>query len=421
MGSGLPLEGVRILDLSRALAGPYATALLADLGAEVIKTESIKGGDSSRSWPPFENDHSLYFDSANRNKSSIAIDFYTQPGRDLLWQLAVGSDVVVENFRPGVLATMGLDPDALREAKPGIIIASVSGFGTTGPLSQAPGLDQVAQGMTGLMSVTGADAENMYRVGVPIIDMVAGINTALGIAAALVGRNGTGVGMEVSTSLLETGLALGAFQGQKYLSTGEVPVPQGNNHPVLSPYGVFRTGDIPVIIAVGNQKQWRDACVLLGDPELADNADYATGKLRNVNRAALKVVLEGLLAHRTAAEWLPLLRGAAIPAGPIYNYGQAFADPQVRSLEMVQTVHRADGSPLPLVRGPISVDRRAPRIRKAPPVLGEDTLAVLAGLGLTSEQVAGLVDAGIVLAAPGAGAPGAAAGATADAATGARP
>ncbi|GAA4657516.1 CaiB/BaiF CoA transferase family protein [Arthrobacter cryoconiti] len=398
--SGLPLEGIRVLDLSRALAGPYATALLSDLGAQIIKTESIKGGDSSRSWPPFENEHSLYFDSANRGKQSIAIDFYSQEGRDLLWQLAVSSDVVVENFRPGVLATMGLDPDALRETKPEIVIASVSGFGATGPLAQAPGLDQVAQGMTGLMSVTGADAANMYRVGVPIIDMVSGINTALGIVAALVGRNRTGTGMEVSTSLLETGLALAAFQGQKYLSTGEVPVPAGNNHPVLSPYGVFSTGDIPVIIAVGNQTHWRVLCELLGAPELTDHPEYATGKLRNVNRHALKVVLEELLASGSAEHWLGELRTAKIPAGPIYNYEQAFADPQVKALGMVQTVQRRDGSELPLVRGPISVNRTAPRITTAPPVLGQDTLDVLAELNLSPEQISGLVQAGIVLAAP---------------------
>ncbi|MGO4382710.1 CaiB/BaiF CoA transferase family protein [Specibacter sp. RAF43] len=397
-GTALPLEGIRVLDLSRALAGPYATALLGDLGAEIIKTESIKGGDSSRSWPPFENDHSLYFDSTNRGKQSIAIDFYSPEGRELLWQLALSADVVVENFRPGVLSTMGLDPDLLREAKPGIIIASVSGFGATGPLSQAPGLDQVAQGMTGLMSVTGADASTMYRVGVPIVDMVSGINTALGIAAALVGRHRTGEGMEVSTSLLETGLALAAFQGQKFLSSGEVPVPQGNNHPVLSPYGVFRTGDIPIIIAVGNQTQWRVLCGLLGDPELADHPDYLTGKLRNVNRHALKSVLEDLLAKGAAGRWLLELRAAKIPAGPIYNYEQAFADDQVRALEMVQTVHRSDGTALPLIRGPISVNRTAPVIRKAPPALGEDTLAVLEGLSLSAEQIAGLVDAGIVLA-----------------------
>lgn len=396
----LPLDGIRILDLSRALAGPYATALLSDLGAEVVKTESIKGGDSSRAWPPFENDHSLYFDSANRGKQSIAVDFYTQPGRELLWKLAMSADVVVENFRPGVLATMGLDPDELRAAKPEIIIASVSGFGATGPLSTAPGLDQVAQGMSGLMSVTGADADHMYRVGVPIVDMVSGINTALAIAAALVGRARTGEGMEVSTSLLETGLALGAFQSQNYLSNGEVPVPLGNTHPVLTPYGVFATADIPIIIAVGNEKQWQQLCVLLGAPELAQRPEYATGKLRHGNEAVLKTEIEGLLARRVASEWLPVLRAAAIPAGPIYNYEQAFADEQVKSLGMVETVLRADGTELPLVRGPISVNRQAPRIRKAPPSLGEDTMAVLAGLNLTQEQIAGLVEANIVKAAP---------------------
>lgn len=396
---GLPLEGIRILDLSRALAGPYATALLGDLGATIIKTESIKGGDSSRSWPPFENDHSLYFDSANRGKESIAIDFYTQAGRDLLWQLAMSADVVVENFRPGVLATMGLDPEQLRAAKPALVIASVSGFGASGPLAQAPGLDQVAQGMSGLMSVTGQDADNMYRVGVPIVDLVSGINTALAIAAALVGRDRTGAGMEVSTSLLETGLALSAFQGQKYLSTGDVPVPLGNTHPALTPYGVFATADIPVIIAVGNEKQWQQLCMLLGAPQLADRPEYGTGKLRHANEPALKAELEELLAARTAGDWLPVLRAAAIPAGPIYNYEQAFADEQVKALDMVETVHRADGTPLPLVRGPISINREAPRIRKAPPALGEDTLAVLAGLSLSPGQIAGLVDAGIVLAA----------------------
>lgn len=396
----LPLAGTRILDLSRALAGPYAAALLSDLGATVIKAENIKGGDSSRSWPPFEDEHSLYFDSCNRGKESIAVDFYSQPGRELLWQLAMSADVVLENFRPGVLATMGLDPDELRAAKPELILASVSGFGVTGPLAQAPGLDQVAQGMSGLMSVTGPDVAGMCRVGVPIVDMVAGINTALGIAAALVARGRSGEGMEVSTSLLETGLALGAFQSQRYLSTGEVPVPQGNTHPALTPYGVFATADIPLIIAVGNEKQWQQLCGLLGAPELAERPDYATGKLRHANEAALKDELEALLGERTAEAWLPLLRAAAIPSGPIYNYAQVFADEQVRSLAMVETVQRADGSALPLVRGPISVNRRAPRIRKAPPSLGEDTLEVLRGLALSEEQIAGLVDAGIVLAAP---------------------
>jgi crotonobetainyl-CoA:carnitine CoA-transferase CaiB-like acyl-CoA transferase len=394
----LPLQGIVVLDLTRALAGPYATALLADLGATVTKVESIKGGDSTRGWPPFEGEHSLYYDSVNRGKSSIAIDFYSAEGRALLRQLALSADVVIENFKPGTMAEMGLDPAALRAEKPALVIASVSGFGATGPLSQTAGLDQVAQGMSGLMSVTGAGPDEMYRVGIPVIDIYAGIFTALGIAAALVGRERTGAGLEVSTSLLEAALAISVFQGQRYLSTGEVPVPQGNNHPVLSPYGVFATADIPIIIAVGNETHWRDLCALLGEPTLADESDYATGKSRSQHRDALAGRLEALLAARSGLDWVALLRKTGIPAGPIYNYAQVFEDPQVKHLEMVQHVTRNDGSDLPLLRGPISIDGQAPTIAKAPPALGEDTIAVLDALGLSDEQVRGLIAAGIVMA-----------------------
>ena len=250
MSGPLPLDGITVLDLTRALAGPYATALLADMGATITKVESMKGGDSTRGWPPFENEHSLYFDSVNRGKSSIALDFYTPEGRTLLRQLALASDVVVENFRPGVMAEMGLDAASLRAERPSLIIASVSGFGSTGPLSQTAGLDQVAQAMSGLMSVTGKNASELYRVGIPIVDIYAGVFTAFGIVAALLGRERTGGGLEVSTSLLEAAIAISAFQGQRYLSTGVVPEPQGNNHPVLAPYGMFATADIPIIIAV---------------------------------------------------------------------------------------------------------------------------------------------------------------------------
>jgi CoA:oxalate CoA-transferase len=392
----LPLAGIHVLDLSRALAGPYATALLSDLGATVTKVESIKGGDSTRGWPPFENEHSLYFDSVNRGKSSIALDFYQPDGQKLLRELALAADVVIENFRPGVMAEIGLDPASLRAEKPSLIVASVSGFGSTGPLSQTAGLDQVAQGMSGIMSVTGEDTDNMYRVGLPIVDIYAGIFTAFGIAAALVGRERNGNGLEVSTSLLEAALAVSVFQGQRYLSTGEIPVPQGNNHPVLVPYGVFATADIPIIVAAGTDKHWRDLCVLLGDPALADVPEFATGKDRTRNRDAVKARLEALLAARSGIEWVDALRAAGIPAGPIYNYEQAFADPQVVHLDMVQHVSRPDGSDLPLLRGPLSIGGVGTKIRRAPPGLGEDTLRVLAELGLTDEQVAGLASAGVI-------------------------
>ena len=396
MSAPLPLDGITVLDLTRALAGPYATALLADMGATITKVESVKGGDSTRGWPPFENEHSLYFDSVNRGKSSIALDFYTPEGRALLRRMALASDVVIENFRPGVMAEIGLDAAGLRAEKPSLVVASVSGFGSTGPLSQTAGLDQVAQAMSGLMSVTGKNASEMYRVGIPIIDIYAGVFVAFGIVAALVGRERTGSGLEVSTSLLESAIAISAFQGQRYLSTGVVPEPQGNNHPVLAPYGMFATADIAIIIAVGNDKQWRELCALVEDPQLAVDPEYATGSLRSSNRDALTARLERALAARPGLEWVEALRNARIPTGPIYNYQQVFEDPQVKHLDMVQHVTRSDGTGLPLLRGPISVNGEALRIRKAQRALGEDTEAVLTALGLTPEQVAGLIDAGIV-------------------------
>ncbi len=394
----LPLAGITVLDLTRALAGPYATALLSDLGATITKVESIKGGDSTRGWPPFEGDHSLYYDSTNRGKSSIALDFYSAEGQALLKRMALASDVVIENFRPGVMAELGLDPDALRAEKPSLVVASVSGFGATGPLSQTAGLDQVAQGMSGLMSVTGKDADTVYRVGIPVIDIFSGIFTAVGILASLVDRERTGAGHTVSTSLLEAALAISVFQGQRFLSTGVVPEPQGNDHPVLAPYGVFATADIPVIIAVGNEKQWRDLCALVGDASLADQPELATGKLRTEHRGELKERLEALLVARTGLEWVDAFRAARIPTGPIYNFAQVFEDEQVKHLDMVQHVTRADGSDLPLLRGPLSIDGRPPSIRKAPPALGEDTRAVLDALGLSEAQVQGLIDSGVVAA-----------------------
>lgn len=392
----LPLAGIVVLDLSRALAGPYATALLGDLGATIIKVESKKGGDSTRAWPPFDGEHSLYFDSVNRNKSSIALDFYSSEGAALLRRMVLDADVVIENFKPGTMAEMGLDPVELRAEKPSLIVASVSGFGSSGPLSQAAGLDQVAQGMSGLMSITGEDAQHPMRMGVPIVDLYAGIFTAVGIAAALVGRERTGAGRTLETSLLEAGIAVSVFQGQRYLSTGEVPQPQGNNHPVLAPYGVFATADIPIIIAAGGDGHFRQLAELLGDPGLGTEPDFATDRARSGHRAALTARLEALLAVRPGLEWVDELRRAGIPAGPILNYQQVFDDPQVRHLDMVRRTTRRDGSELPLLRGPITVDGVAPAIAKAPPALGEDTRAVLDRLGLTAEQIDGLLAAGIV-------------------------
>jgi crotonobetainyl-CoA:carnitine CoA-transferase CaiB-like acyl-CoA transferase len=392
----LPLEGITVVDLSRALAGPYCSALLADLGSTIVKVESSKGGDVTRLWPPFEGEHSLYFESTNRNKSSIALDFYSEDGRAVLHRLVAQADVLLENFRPGVMDKLGLDPARLRTERPDLIVASITGFGTTGPLRDAAGLDQVAQGMSGLMSITGPDAEHPYRFGVPIIDMASGIFTALGIAAALAGRASTGQGSLVSTSLLESALALSAFQGQGYLSTGKVPAPQGNDHASLTPYGVFHTADIPLIIAVGNERQWHQFCGILGAPALPEDSRFATGRARTQHRGELKPLLEELLAARPAADWMDEIRAAGIPCGPIYTYEQAFADEQVKAVHMVEHLTRHDGTALPLLRGPLSLDGKPTPVRKLPPALGEDTVAVLTEAGFGPEEIEALLSAGVV-------------------------
>lgn len=381
-----PLHGVTVVDLSRAIAGPYCTALLADLGATIIKVESLNGGDSARQWPPFEGEHSLYFDSLNRSKRSVCIDLYSEEGREILDRLIRTADVLVENFKLGTLDKLGLTSEHLAELNPDLVIGSVSGFGLTGPLRNDPGLDQVIQGMSGLMSVTGQPG-NTFRVGVSIADITTGMICALGIVTALLGRERGNPVTRVSTSLLETALNLSVFQGQRALSLGEAPAPQGNNHPTISPYGTFATATEPINIAVGNEKQWRAFCDLLAIPSIATDVRFDTGAKRTENREPLTRLLEAVLVGRSADEWVPLITGAGIPCGPIYDYTQAFATEQVAALGMVTQVTRRDGSSLPLLRGPISFNGEASEITSAPPLLGEHTAEVLGELGYSTADV----------------------------------
>ncbi|MEV0699847.1 CoA transferase [Saccharopolyspora sp. NPDC050389] len=375
-----PLTGIRVIDLTRVLAGPMCTALLADLGAEVIKVEPVPHGDGSRAFGPFDGDRSQYFAAVNRNKRSLALDLRSPEGQDVLARLVADADVLVENFRPGVLAKLGLDPARLRAEHPRLVIASISGYGPTGPERETPGLDQIAQGMSGLMSVTGAGAETPMRVGVPIIDTITGIMAAFSVAAAVAGRERTGTGTHVQTSLLESALAALTFHAQGYLSTGEVPQPQGNDHPVISPYGMFDTADSPINIAAGSPRQWEALCAALGDPALAERPEYADGAGRVEHRAALRADLERLLRAEGSAHWVAALREAGIPCGPVHRVDQVFADPQVQALGMVQQVMSAAGASMPLLRAPIWIDDQPAAVHSPPPEFGEHSAAVLAQL-----------------------------------------
>jgi CoA:oxalate CoA-transferase len=391
-----PLEGIKVIDLSRAMVGPYCTALLADMGAEVIKVESLNGGDTARAWPPFQGEHSLYFESVNRNKRSICIDFYSAEGREILDRLIAGADVLVENFKLGTLEKLGLTPEHLEELNPRLVVGSVNGFGLTGPLKDDAGLDQVVQGMSGLMSVTGSRADDIYRVGIPIVDITSGIVSAFGIVAALVGRQNGHPAHHVTTSLLETALGLSVFQGQRALSLGEDPEPQGNNHPTIAPYGTFATATEPLNIAVGNQKQWIAFCGLIGIPEAHDDPRFDTGAHRSSNRDALKQLIESALSARPADEWIPIITQASIPCGPIYRYSQAFGSPQVEALGLIRQSTRRDGTALPLLRGPLSIDGEPSEIYAGPPLLGEQSAEILREVGYADDDIDRLESDGVL-------------------------
>ena len=371
-----PLEGVRVLDLSRILAGPLATMVLADLGADVIKVERPGSGDDTRGWgPPFVGEDAAYFLSLNRNKRSIALDLQTDEGADVVRRLALRSDVVIENFRPGLMARFGLGLEALRAADPRLITCSLTAFGESGESAARPGYDIIVQALSGLMSITGERDGEPTKVGVALLDVVTGLYAAIAIQAALVERGRTGRGRHVSVSLFDASVAALVNQAANHLLGGTVPGPLGSEHPNIVPYQVFHASDRPFILAAGNDKLFVATCRALGRPDLAGDERFSTNDARVSHREALIPQLQEVLADRTAAAWLEALERAGVPCAPIRRLDEVFASPE--GAAAVQTVDDPGRGPLRLVADPIRIDGARPPVRRPPPRVGEHTDEIL--------------------------------------------
>jgi formyl-CoA transferase len=387
-----PLHDIRVLDLSRVLAGPYAAMTLGDLGAEEIKVEQPGEGDETRAWgPPWAGGESAYYLSINRNKRGITLNLKAEGGRRTLLDLVRRADILIENFRHGTLDRMRLDDDTLWSVNPGLIHATITGFGPLGPYRDYPGYDFIVQAMAGIMDITGEEAGGPTKVGVAIVDVTAGLFTVNAVLAALHARGESGRGQRINVSLLESAFAWLANVGSNYLVSGQPPKRYGNAHPNIVPYQPFHTADRPLALAVANQRQFRRFCELAGRPELADDPRFATNAARQQHRDALVAEVQALIERRPADEWLALLNENGIPAGPINTVPEAFADPQVQALGIVHTLPHPTAGEIKVVGPPFRFSETPAAPRSAPPLLGQHTDEVLRDvLGLDSAAIEAL-------------------------------
>ena len=389
------LSRFTVLDLTRVRAGPTCVRQLADWGANVIKIElpaEMQVGDSpGGAW------HGPDFQNLHRNKRSLGLNLKKPEGRDVLFRLVAKADVLVENYRPDVKFRLGIDYDSLAAIRPELVYASISGFGQDGPYADRPGFDQIAQGMGGLMSITGAPGQGPMRVGIPVADLTAGLFTALGILVALLERGESSRGQWVRSSLLEAQIAMLDFQATRWLMDGEVPQQAGNNHPTMIPTGVFETANGYLNLAVTGQTMWERFCRAIGAEELITHPDFASAAMRSKNRDALTKVINKRLRARTSEEWMEFFVKAEVPAGPIYSIDKMFADPQVEHLAMAAPVKSAAlGREIRLVRQPVSLSRTPSSIPVAPPQPGEHSEEVLGEFGFKAEEIAELRRNGVI-------------------------
>jgi len=392
----VPLSGIRVVDLTRILAGPFCAGMLADMGADVVKLETPGIGDPLRGQGATKDGLSWYFAGFNRNKRSLSLNLRSDEGRAVLARLIAQSDVLVENFRPGVLAQMGFGEARLRQLKPDLVYCNISGFGTSGPYRDRPSFDFIAQAMSGFMSVTGTRDGPPLRAGPPLADLVAGLHGALGICAALVRRGSTGHGDTVGASLNNGLISLLSFLAANYFATGEEPRRSGNDHPIVAPYGMFRTRDGQAALAPSQEQSYQRLVDALGLAELRADPRFATNDLRVKNRAAINAAVEACLVTETTAYWIDKLNAAGVPCGRVMELAEVFTDPQVLDQQMVLDQEHPGHGAVRMLGFPIKFGEAPCALRRPTPEIGADTGAILAELGYSAAEIAALRDAGVV-------------------------
>lgn len=387
------MSGIRVLDLSRALAGPFCTMMLADLGADVVKVEPPGRGDETRAWgPPFVNGESAYFMSVNRNKRSIVIDLKTKAGAEILRRLAKNADVLVENFRPGTMERLGVGYASIKKLNPKVIYCSISGFGQTGPYKDRAGYDLVIFAESGQMSITGEQGRPPVKAGVAVSDIGAGMYAAFAITSSLLGRGKTGRGEFIDVSLFEGQISWLTYQAGNYFATGTDPMRLGSAHPTIAPYQAFKASDGYFVIAVGNDELWHEFCKALGREELEGDLRFAKNPDRVRNRLELERVLSGIFAEGTSSDWLAKLRKAGVPCGSINSLSQVFADPQALARDVVLEATHSKAGKIKQINMPFKLSSYKFRIGRPPPTLGEHTEAILNEAGYSKDNIKRLIE-----------------------------